>query len=103
MNSGESKMRLLLIVVDSNHREDVEDILDEQAIAGYYEVPTVLGKGATGRKQGSRAFPGSSSLFFTAINPNQCESVCGALKALRDEAGREEGLRVFALDTEIVL
>ena len=96
-------MRLLLIVVDSNHKDDVEEILDAQAIQGYSEVPTVLGKGATGRKMGSRAFPGSSTLYFTAINPDQCESLCGAFKALRDEAGREEGLRVFSLDAEIVL
>ena len=96
-------MKLLLIVVDSNHRDDVEKILEAKAVSGYSEVPTVLGKGMTGKKMGSRAFPGSSTLYFTAIMPDQCESLCGAFKALRDEAGREEGLRVFSLDAEMVL
>ena len=96
-------MRLLLIVVDSNHKDDVERIMDAQAITGYSEVPTVLGKGETGKKMGSRAFPGSSTLYFTAIMPDQCESLCGELKALRDKAGPEEGLRVFSLDAEMVL
>ena len=96
-------MRLLLIVVDSNHKEDVEKILDAQAIQGYSEVPTVLGKGETGRKMGSRAFPGSSTLYFTAITGDTCEGLCDELKALKDKAGREEGLKVFTLEAEMVL
>ena len=96
-------MRLLFILVDSNHRDDVEAILDAQNVPGYSELPTVLGKGATGKKMGSRAFPGSSTLYFTILNPGMCEGLCGELKALRDKAGPEEGLRVFSLDAEMVL
>ena len=96
-------MKLLLIVVDSNHRDDVEKILEAQSVSGYSELPNVLGKGEMGRKMGSRAYPGSSTLYFTAITLDMCESLCGAFKALRDEAGREEGLRVFSLEAEMVL
>ena len=96
-------MRLLLIVVDSDHKEDVERILDAEAIEGYSEVPTVLGKGKTGKKKGSRAFPGSSTLFFTAISGDTCAGLCDELKSLRDRYGKEEGLRVFTLDAEMVL
>ena len=96
-------MKLLLILVDSNHRKDVEAILDAHGVPGYSELPNVLGKGETGRKQGSRAFPGSSTLYFVAIEGDPCDTLCGELKALRESAGREEGLKVFTLDAEMVI
>ena len=96
-------MKLLLILVDSNHRGDVERILETQGIPGYTELPNVLGKGETGRKLGNRAFPGSNTLYLSAIAGDTCETLCDELKALREKAGREEGLRVFTLDAEMVL
>lgn len=92
-------MKLLLILVDSNHQEDVEQILEQHGVPGYSELPNVFGKGETGRKLGSRAFPGSNTLYFTAIGDNTCETLCVALKELRDRAGKEEGLKAFMLDT----
>ena len=96
-------MKLLLILVDSNHKEDVERILDDHDVGGYSELPSVFGKGETGRKEGTRAFPGSSTLYFTAIGDNTCETLCKALGVLRDSAGREEGLKAFMLETMEVL
>jgi hypothetical protein len=96
-------MKLLMILVDSNHQDDVERILEAHEVSGYSELPNVLGKGESGRKLGSRAFPGSSTLYFTAIPRDMCETLCGDLKALREKAGREEGLKVFTLDAEMIL
>ena len=96
-------MKLLMIVVNSDHKDDVERILDAEAHAGYSEVPTVLGKGRTGKKKGNRAFPGSSTLYFTAIEGDTCEGLCDELKTLQNKAGPEEGLRVFTLEAEMVL
>jgi hypothetical protein len=96
-------MKLLMILVDSNHAEDVEQILDEHEIGGYTELPNVFGKGESGRKEGTRAFPGSSTLYFTAIGDNTCETLCKALQELQERAGKEEGLRAFMLDTTEVI
>jgi hypothetical protein len=96
-------MKLLLILVDSNHQEDVERILESHNVPGFTEVPNVFGKGETGRKEGTRAFPGSSTLYFTAIEDGACETICGSLKELRDRAGREEGLKAYILDTMEVI
>jgi len=96
-------MKLLMIVVNADHKDDVERILDAHADAGYSEVPTVLGKGRSGKKKGNRAFPGSSTLYFTAIEGDTCEGLCDELQALRNKAGPEEGLRVFSLEAEMVL
>ena len=96
-------MKLLMIVVDSNHHKDVERILDEHQVPGFSELPNVLGKGQTGRKLGSRAFPGSSTLYFTAVDGDICHTLCADLKALNEKAGKEEGLFAFVLDAEAVV
>jgi hypothetical protein len=96
-------MKLLLIVVDSDHRRDVEEILEDHGVPGYSELPNVLGKGETGRKAGSRAFPGTSTLYFVAVEGDPCQTLCADLRALRERAGREEGLKVFTLDAEMVI
>jgi hypothetical protein len=96
-------MKLLLIFVDTDHAPDVERILDESHVPGYSEFPTVLGKGATGRKLGSRAFPGSSTLFFLVLPEGDCGGLCERLKELQRGRGPEEGLKAYVLDTMEVL
>ena len=96
-------MKLLMIVVDANHHEDVEKILDKHQVPGFSELPNVLGKGQTGRKLGSRAFPGSSTLYFTAVDGDLCRPLCSDLKALSEKAGKDEGLFAFTLDAEAVI
>jgi len=96
-------MKLLMIVVDSNHKDDVERILEDHQVPGFTELPNVLGKGQTGRKFGNRAFPGSSTLYFTAVDENICKTLCADLKDLNDRAGKEEGLFAFALEAETVI
>ena len=91
-------MKLLMILVDSNHEEDVERILEEHEVPGYTELPNVFGKGQTGKKEGSRAFPGSSTLFFTVIQEGVCETLCEELKELDEQAGKDEGLRAYIMD-----
>jgi len=96
-------MKLLMIMVDSNHREDVERILDAHDVPGYTELPNVLGKGKSGRKFGSRAFPGSNTLYFTVIGGNTCQTLCAELKDLDEKSGPDEGLTAFILDAEMVV
>lgn len=96
-------MKLLMVLVDSNHKEDVERILDAHEVPGYTEVPSVLGKGVSGRKFGSRAFPGSNTLYFTAVDGDICQTLCAELRALDEKSGPEEGLTAFILDAESVV
>lgn len=96
-------MKLLMIVVDAHHQKDVEEILDRHSVPGFSELPNVLGKGETGRKLGSRAFPGSSTLYFTAVDGDICKTLCADLKALNDKAGKEEGLFAFTMEAEAVV
>jgi hypothetical protein len=96
-------MKILLIVVDADHATDVERLLDASKVTGYSRFPDVLGKGTTGRKLGSRAFPGSSAVFFVALPDGTCAALCDELEGLRTAAGPEEGLRAFLFDADQVL
>jgi len=96
-------MKLLMIMVDSNHQEHVEKILEAHNVPGYTELPNVLGKGASGLKLGSRAFPGSNTLYFTVIEGDACKTLCAELQALDARCGPDEGLTAFILDTEKVV
>lgn len=96
-------MKLLMIMVDADRREDVEKLLDRYEVSGHTEIPNVLGKGESGRKLGSRAFPGSSTLFFTVVPRDTYEALCGELKALDAKSDPDEGLTVFKLNAEKVV
>lgn len=96
-------MKLLLIFVDADHARDVEELLDTRGVSGYSTFPNVLGKGQTGRKLGTRAFPGSNSLYFVALPDGDCRGLCEELRTLRDAKGPEEGLKAYTLETMEVL
>ena len=96
-------MKLLLIFVDSDHAEDIERLLDEHGVPGYSAFPNVLGKGATGRKFGNRAFPGSNTLYFVALPEGDCAGLCTRLRELREAKGPEEGLKAYTMETMEVL
>ncbi|HET7040333.1 MAG TPA: hypothetical protein VFH97_10640 [Gemmatimonadales bacterium] len=96
-------MRILLIFVDADHAADVERLLDEHGVPGYSRFPEVLGKGATGRKFGNRAFPGASELFFVALPDGSCAGLCDGLEQLRTARGPEEGLRAYVMEANQII
>ena len=96
-------MKLLMVLVDSNHQEDVEKLLEDHQVPGFTSLPNVLGKGVSGRKFGSRAFPGSNTLYFAAVDETICPTLCGELRALDDRGGPAEGLTAFMLDVDKVV
>jgi hypothetical protein len=96
-------MKLVMILVDADRAPDVERILERRGLPGYTEIPQVLGKGETGRKLGTRAFPGAETLYFTVIPAGRVDGLAGDLRNLRDARGPAEGLRVFTLDSEELL
>jgi hypothetical protein len=96
-------MKLLMILVDSENQEEVERLLEEHEVPGFTELPNVLGKGVSGKKFGSRAFPGSNTLYFTAVDGNICQTLCGELKALDERSGPDGGLSAFMLEADKVV
>jgi hypothetical protein len=73
-------MKLLMIIVESECREELEVLLKRMGIGGYTEIPNTHGVGASGVRMGSRAHPTTSSIFFTVVEDDQVkelkESIC---------------------------
>jgi len=68
-------MKLLMIIVDSDHKEELEVLLKRQNVSGYTEIPNTHGVGASGVRMGSRAHPRTSSIFFTVLDGDQVNSL----------------------------
>jgi hypothetical protein len=66
-------MKLLMIIVDSAHKEELEVLLNRHEVVGYTEIPQVHGVGETGNRMGSRAFPKTSSILFTVLPADKVE------------------------------
>jgi hypothetical protein len=96
-------MKLAMIIIDSRYAEGIAQMLEECGAPGFSEIPNVLGKGATGKKFGSRAFPGSSTMYMAALEEHCMEPLQGKLKTLRDTHGPEGGLKAYTMNTEELL
>lgn len=93
-------MKMVMLIVDANHTDDIQQMFDECDVPGYTEIQNTRGKGATGRKAGSRAFPGASNVYFAAMEDHCMEPLREKLAALRVRRGPEEGLKAFILETQ---
>ena len=74
-------MRMLMIIVESSHREKLEAALAEHRVHGFTEIPTAYGMGQSGLRLGSRAFPHTSSIVFTVIEEDEVEPLVRAIDA----------------------
>ncbi len=95
--------QMMMIFVDADHASDIEQVLDECELPGYTEFPTVLGKGDSGKKLGTRAFPGSSTMYMVVVDERCRVPLAERLKALQDTEGPHEGLRVYATPAEEIV
>ena len=64
-------MKLLMIIVDTECREELEVLLQRNNITAYSEIPNAHGVGASGVRMGSSAHPRTSSIFFTVLEADQ--------------------------------
>lgn len=78
-------MKLLMIIVDTACREELEILLQREGVKGYTEIPNTHGVGTTGIRMGSGAHPKTSSVFFTVVEPDQVgrlkEKLCSYCEA----------------------
>ncbi|RMH19254.1 MAG: hypothetical protein D6696_11135 [Acidobacteria bacterium] len=98
-----NELKLLLILCASGRADEVRRLIEQRRVEGFTEIPELEGAGVTGRHLGSRAFPGTTSLIFTALAPEPAAALVAALAELQKRCDPGEGLRVFALDAAAML
>lgn len=93
-------MKLLLVIYSGTRSRLVPDLLDEHQAGGYTELGQGHGAGVTGRREGTRAWPGDAAVYFSIV---PAERVNGLLRVLREKAGAlpaNERLHAAVLPTE---
>jgi hypothetical protein len=92
---------MLMIVVESTHKDKVEAALTEHRVLGYTEIPTVYGMGRTGIRLGSRAFPESSSIIFTVVEKEKVDELLAAIDATCADCRAAMRMIVWGVDRMI--
>lgn len=93
-------MKLLLVCCTGGRLEELRRLIDAHEVRGYTEIPEAFGSGATGRHLGTRAWPGRSSVIFTAVDDDKAGELIEAIGAFTATCSPEEGIRVLVLPVE---
>jgi hypothetical protein len=93
-------MKLLLIVYSGPSPSRITSLFETHRVNGWTELDHAHGAGATGRREGTRAWPGESSLFFTAIDDSPCHELKAALREEQERLDEGERLHVLSLPVE---
>lgn len=91
-------MKLLMIIVESHCRDELEVLLRRKGIAGYTEIPNTHGVGASGVRMGSSAHPETSSIFFTVVDDDQIASLKETICSFCDAAEKKMKMIVWGVE-----
>ena len=78
-------MKLLLVMYSGNRPTLVPELLEHQGVHGYTELRGAHGAGSSGRREGTRAWPGETAVFFSMVED---ESVAALIATLREQGAR---------------
>ena len=93
-------MKLLLVIYSGSQSELVPELLDQHQAGGYTELGPVHGAGSTGKRAGSRAWPGDASVFFSIVPSGRVDALLAALQKRSSELESGERLHAAVLPTE---
>jgi hypothetical protein len=93
-------MKLMLIIYSGTNRQLVPALLDRHEAGGYTELTQALGAGQTGRRLGTRAWPGNASIVFSIVPDERVEALATALREEAGALGGDERLHVATMPVE---
>jgi hypothetical protein len=96
-------MKMLMLLVPSDCLEDVQELMDRHEIHAYTEVPYLPGSGKGGRKLGTRAFPGTSSMLLAVLPSEEAARLTAALREYAERAKCCNEMRMFGMEAEMLI
>jgi hypothetical protein len=93
-------MRLLLIIHTGADERRVPALLEAHDVGGCTRLESVHGSGATGRHEGTRAWPGDSTLYMTVVRDEQVEPLRAAVRAEAARLPAAERLHIGVMPLE---
>lgn len=93
-------MKLLLLIYSGPTPQRIAALLELHDAPGYTEFTNARGAGSTGRIEGSRAWPGTATVFFTVVPDERVSALRAAILAYRARGVEGEHLHVAVMPTE---
>lgn len=93
-------MKLLLIIYSGPASRLVPELLETHQAGGYTRLTQAHGAGETGRREGTRAWPGGADVYFTVVPGERVEELTAALRREAGSMAEGERLHVAVLPTE---
>ena len=93
-------MKMLMVVYSGSQPHRISQLLDQHHAGGYTEFRNAHGSGSTGRRDGSRAWPGESTLWVSVVPEPQSAELVDTLRAESGHLPAGERLHVAVLPTE---
>jgi hypothetical protein len=93
-------MKLLLIIYSGSASRLVPELLEAHDAGGYTRLVPAHGAGETGRREGTRAWPGAAEVYFTVVSSAGVDELTAALRTEAQRLAEGERLHVAVLPTE---
>ena len=92
-------MKMLMLVYSGSTPQRISSLLDAHH-AGYTEFHNAHGTGSTGKRDGSRAWPGDSTLWVSVVPEPAVAELVGALREETSRLAAGARLHVAVLPTD---
>ena len=94
-------MKLVFIVFNISIQEDVEQLLQQQAITCYTLWPRLQGRGvSTGPRMDTSIWPGANAAMMVVTHDEAAKKLLAAIDEMRRTVGKNEGIKAFLLNVE---
>lgn len=93
-------MKLILLVYGGSTPDRVVAMLERCPTAAWTRLDDAHGVGASGRREGTRAWPGGNTLFFTTVPVETADRLLGLIRAEAAALPEGERLRAAVLPVE---
>ena len=93
-------MKMLMIIVDEEKKEELQVFLEHSGVHGYTELSHAAGMGERGPRLGSRAFPKTSAVVFSVLDEAALDRLVAGVDEFCETCG--EKLRMVAWDAEVI-
>jgi hypothetical protein len=95
--------KLVLFLYHGPDPERLHGLVHQLGLPGHTDLGEIHGAGSTGRREGTRAFPGGGSAMFSVVAPEAVSGVLTAARVLANALPDGERLHTFVLPVEEAL